>query len=202
MNYLAHILLSGENLDRQVGGLLGDFVKGPLKGQYPGEVEMGITLHRKIDVYTDAQAEVQQLVQTFPSQWRRYAGIVIDISFDHILATRWADYHELDIDTYCQRFYQHLQTCQPWLPERAQHFNHRAADIRWLQSYADNKLIPKMLNHVGQRLSRPQALGEAWRALDNQREALDQAFVTTMDKLLAYTHKLHDKPTLERSIRR
>ena len=55
MNYLAHILLSGDNLDIQVGGLLGDFVKGPLQGQYPEKVEQGIALHRKLDVYTDAQ---------------------------------------------------------------------------------------------------------------------------------------------------
>lgn len=30
MNYLAHLYLSGESLDAQLGGLLGDFIKGPL----------------------------------------------------------------------------------------------------------------------------------------------------------------------------
>ena len=30
MNYLSHIYLSGDKLEAQLGGLLGDFLKGPL----------------------------------------------------------------------------------------------------------------------------------------------------------------------------
>ena len=88
MNYLAHILLSGDNLDTQVGGLLGDFVKGPLQGQYPESVEEGIFLHRQLDAFTDAQPEVRNLIRTFSTQWRRFAGIIIDIVFDHLLAMK------------------------------------------------------------------------------------------------------------------
>ncbi|KKM01805.1 hypothetical protein LCGC14_1790730, partial [marine sediment metagenome] len=50
MNYLAHIYLSGDHPEVMVGGLLGDFVKGPLRGQLPRAIEEGIALHRKIDV--------------------------------------------------------------------------------------------------------------------------------------------------------
>ena len=39
MNYLAHIALAGDNPEYQVGGLLGDFVRGPLIGKYSPAIE-------------------------------------------------------------------------------------------------------------------------------------------------------------------
>ena len=190
MNYLAHILLSGDNLDTQVGGLLGDFVKGPLQGRYPERVEEGIALHRKLDVYTDAQPEIQNLIRSFTPPWRRYAGIVLDIAFDHLLATHWQAYHSLSLEQFCQRFYQHLNTCQAWLPPRAQHFNQRAAEIRWLQSYADKALLPIMLNRVGERLRRPLPLGEAWPEIVDRHEEVEQVFSTVMARLLTHSQQL------------
>ncbi|MBL4780637.1 MAG: DUF479 domain-containing protein [Porticoccaceae bacterium] len=194
MNYLAHILLSGDNLDAQVGGLLGDFVKGPLRGQYPNAVEEGIYLHRKLDVYTDAQPEVQNLIGTFSPQWRRFAGIIVDIAFDHVLATRWQEYHALSLDDFCQRFYRHLDTCKAWLPIRAQHFNQRAAGIHWLQSYADNALMPKILDRVGERLRRPLPLGEAWPEMVNRHAELEQVFTIVMARLLSHAQQLRLAP--------
>lgn len=190
MNYLAHILLSGDNLDIQVGGLLGDFVKGPLQGQYPEKVEQGIALHRKLDVYTDAQPELQHLIRTFSPQWRRFAGIFLDITFDHFLATHWRQYHPSSLEHFCQRFYRHLDTCHPWLPARAQHFNQRAADIRWLQSYADQSLIPTMLNRVGERLYRPLPLGDAWPEIADRHVQIEQVFFVIMPRLLTHAQQL------------
>jgi acyl carrier protein phosphodiesterase len=194
VNYLAHILLSGDNLDTQVGGLLGDFVKGPLQGLYPESVEKGIALHRRLDVYTDAQPEVQQLIRTFSPQWRRFAGIILDIAFDHVLTTRWQQYHALSLDHFCQRFYRHLDTCQAWLPTRAQHFNQRAAEIRWLQSYADKTLIPIMLNRVGERLRRPVPLGDAWPEIVDRHGEVEQVFSVIMPRLQSRAQQLRLAP--------
>ena len=59
MNYLAHIYLSGECLDTQLGGLLGDFVKGPLPVEWLGrEAEQQLL---------DAQYQAQQQAQVTPS---------------------------------------------------------------------------------------------------------------------------------------
>ena len=35
MNHLAHLLLANDDLNLLVGGFLGDFVKGRLKGERP-----------------------------------------------------------------------------------------------------------------------------------------------------------------------
>jgi acyl carrier protein phosphodiesterase len=58
MNYLAHLHLGGQEPDALLGSLYGDFVKGPLRGQWPAKVEAGIRLHRRIDAFTDSHAQV------------------------------------------------------------------------------------------------------------------------------------------------
>ena len=86
MNFLAHILLSGSRSDMQIGGFLGDFVKGPLRGEFPPEIEAGIQLHRSIDAHTDSLPALQALRALLPLEWRRYNGILSDVLYDHFLA--------------------------------------------------------------------------------------------------------------------
>ena len=45
MNYLAHIFLNGEDPEHQIGGFIGDFVKGDPKGRFTPGIEHGIKLH-------------------------------------------------------------------------------------------------------------------------------------------------------------
>ena len=52
MNYLAHFHLAGEQPAMIKGALLGDFVKGPLRGQFDAATERGIELHRNIDAFS------------------------------------------------------------------------------------------------------------------------------------------------------
>lgn len=191
MNYLAHILLSGPDPDMQVGGLLGDFVKGPLRGDYPAAVERGIWLHRHIDAHTNASAEMRELTSRFPPPWRRYGGIVLDVAWDHLLARRWQSYHPLPLEPYCANFYTHLASCQPWLPEQARAFSLRARDIGWLESYADAGTMPRVLARIGQRLHRPIALEQAWAVVEAHNDELETQFAAIMAELLRIASPHH-----------
>lgn len=53
MNFLAHALLSGNAEADRVGGLMGDFVKGPLPAGLPPDLASGVALHRAIDSFAD-----------------------------------------------------------------------------------------------------------------------------------------------------
>ena len=46
----------------------------------------GIDLHRAIDVFTDSHDEVLAARELLPAPFRRYAGILLDMWFDHCLA--------------------------------------------------------------------------------------------------------------------
>ena len=89
MNFLAHLYLTRGDDELMLGGLLGDYVRGwRALSEYSPGVRDGIKLHRRIDRFTDHSREVKSLRRKFPKEFRRYAGIVIDLGFDHELARR------------------------------------------------------------------------------------------------------------------
>lgn len=186
MNYLAHIYLSGTDRDMQVGGLLGDFVKGPLTGQYPETIERGITLHRQIDRQTDEKPEFQAALELFDSGWRRYGGILLDIYFDHLLASQWSAWHRQQLPDFCQGFYQHLQQYEQILPTRARHFARVAPEVAWLESYAVAERVPQMLQRVGQRFRKPVPLEKGWLQLQRHRTQLQEIFDKLWPELIDY----------------
>ncbi len=79
MNYLAHLHLGGHRPAQLLGSLYGDFVKGPLPGRFPAELEAAIRLHRSIDAFTDSHPLIKASIARFPLQRRRYAGIMLDV---------------------------------------------------------------------------------------------------------------------------
>ncbi|MCH8227832.1 MAG: hypothetical protein IIC63_05410, partial [Proteobacteria bacterium] len=84
MNFLAHLLLAGDDDGLRLGALLGDFVRGRRALVfYPGDVRLGIKLHRHTDQFFDSMPEVVKLRKNFPASFRRYSGIVIDLAYDH-----------------------------------------------------------------------------------------------------------------------
>ena len=55
---------------------------------HPGSLRWrGVQLHRAIDAYTDSHPVIEQLRRDLPTHLRRYAGILIDLSFDGTPAT-------------------------------------------------------------------------------------------------------------------
>ena len=53
MNYLGHLVLSGQDDEVLLGNFMADAVKGSSYKMYSTGVQKGILLHRKIDDFTD-----------------------------------------------------------------------------------------------------------------------------------------------------
>jgi acyl carrier protein phosphodiesterase len=94
MNYLAHLYLSGPAAGIKVGNFIGDYVKGSRHNRYAPEIQKGILLHRQIDSFMDRHPVARESATVFKPQYRRYASVVIDIIYDHLLAANWDRYHE------------------------------------------------------------------------------------------------------------
>ncbi|MFI2811226.1 MULTISPECIES: ACP phosphodiesterase [Microbulbifer] len=176
MNYLAHLLLSGPDPDWRLGGLLGDFVKGPLRGEFPPAIEAGIRLHRRIDARSDAHPAYVDALQRLGPEWRRYGGIVLDIWFDHLLSRQWDDWHPYSLDNFCDQCWRDFHARRRYIPPGARRFMQRAEQFRLLQSYPDRDVIARTLERVGQRLRRPVALQAALPAVTAAGEALERDF--------------------------
>ncbi|NVD96530.1 ACP phosphodiesterase [Massilia sp. BJB1822] len=154
MNYLAHIYLARHSDDAMVGALLGDFVKINAQAMYPAEVVREIQLHRYIDSYTDSHPIVRSAVQLFGEGRRRYAGIVLDVFYDHLLSRRWAEYSNAPKEELIQRFYQAVAQYEPLLPERLRAILPHMVAQDWLGSYEDLTSVELAVQRISQRLSR------------------------------------------------
>lgn len=86
MNYLAHLFLADDTPESLLGNLLGDFMKGVVKEQFSNSIQQGIELHRKIDSYTDSHPVVRNAKHLISLERRRYAGVLLDVFYDHFLA--------------------------------------------------------------------------------------------------------------------
>ena len=154
MNYLAHLHLGGDAPAQLLGSLYGDFVKGPLAGQWPADIEAAIRLHRRIDVFTDSHPLQAQARARFAIERRRYSGILLDVFFDHCLALHWADYASEPLPRFTGRVYQVL-AAEPRLPERLAHIAPRMAAQDWLGSYREFAVLEQVVAGIDRRLSRP-----------------------------------------------
>lgn len=185
MNYLAHLQLGGDAPAQLLGSLYGDFVKGPLAGRWPADIEAAIRLHRRIDVFTDSHPLQSQARSRFPAERRRYAGILLDIFFDHCLALRWADYVAEPLPSFTGRVYRVL-AAEPALPERLALIAPRMAAQDWLGSYADFRVLERVLLGMQRRLSRPEGLDGAMVELERLYQPLLADFQQFYPELQAF----------------
>ena len=102
MNFLAHIYLSGDNELVKIGNFMADNITGNKYEHFPEDVQKGIMLHRAIDSYTDAHPVFRQGTKRLHPVYHHYAGVIMDMFYDHFLAKNWQDYHHLPLKQYAR----------------------------------------------------------------------------------------------------
>jgi acyl carrier protein phosphodiesterase len=175
MNYLAHLHLGGQRPGQLLGSLYGDFVKGRLQGQFDPEVEAAIALHRRIDVFTDRHPLVDTALGRFSETRRRYAGIVLDVFFDHCLARDWTLYADRPLEQFTADVYQVLSR-ERQLPERLAKIAPHMVANDWLGSYREFEVLEQVLRGISRRLTRPEELAGAMAELRRLYEPLSEDF--------------------------
>ncbi|WP_137819911.1 ACP phosphodiesterase [Pseudomonas sp. 2FG] len=193
MNYLAHLHLGGSQPAQLLGSLYGDFVKGPLVGHYPADIEAAIRLHRRIDVFTDSHPRVLQAKARFPAERRRTAGILLDLFFDHCLAQHWQDYADEPLPCFTSRVYRVL-AAEPALPARLARIAPRMAAQDWLGSYQEFAVLEQVLQGMRRRLSRPQLLDGALDELAALYQPLSEDFRQFYPDVQAFARRQIDAP--------
>ncbi|MGV3740721.1 MAG: ACP phosphodiesterase [Burkholderiaceae bacterium] len=154
MNYLAHILLAQQSEDAMVGALLGDFCKPNDAGRYEGEIAREIFIHRKVDAFTDSHDVILQAKSLFKQNTRRYAGISLDVFYDHILARHWQEYCEIPLEQFVHRFYRALILRRAKLPASLAGQVEAMVSHDWLGSYREFNSVRIAINRISKRLSR------------------------------------------------
>ena len=197
MNYLAHLLLAGPEPEALLGALMGDFVKGPLGSQYSPAITRALALHRKVDSFTDAHPVTAASRSRISPQRRRFAGIMVDLFYDHFLARDWAAHASEPIDAFTRRVYALLEQHAPLLPDRLRLIAPRMAKYDWLGSYAEVESIHTALDRMSLRLKRENQLAGAGAELEANYAALEADFRAFFPDLVRFAQAQQTPPATE-----
>lgn len=191
MNHLAHFHLASLNQNIEpsenlMGSFLGDYVKGPLTGEYPPGIEAGIELHRRIDAYTDQHAVVKQGYQTFKPPLRRYAPIITDLIYDHFLAKNWNEYHHTSLEEFNQQLFDLSEDLMHHLPKNASITLLAMRQRSTLLNYVNADFIQYALKHISGRLKRANPLEDSYSRVLDTMPSLEKHFSVFFPQVQAF----------------
>lgn len=186
MNYLAHLLLAGTGDDAILGSLLGDFVKGCPEGHFSAAVSEAIRLHRKIDSYSDAHRITRRSRNRISPLRRRFAGIIVDVGYDHFLSRHWRRFSPMDLDPFVQRVYAVLSRHRPLLPGRLSRILPGMISENWLGGYIRLAHVGEALDRIAGRLSRGGRFLRAVTEIEEHYEPLEADFLSFFPELVSF----------------
>ncbi len=192
MNYLAHIYLSGNNEEILVGNFIGDYVKGFELGRFNERVRKGIMLHRHIDSFTDTNIIVKRSKTRILEKYHKYAGIIIDIFYDHFLVSNWPDYSPVPLDEYVSKVHKTLTTYVDMLPEGVKLFLPSFIQNNWIQKYSTIEGIEDVLHKMSARTTLPEETAYAIKVLREEYQKFDAEFSSFFPTIINYVTRAFD----------
>ena len=193
MNYLAHLFLAEDSAESMIGSILGDFIKGQVKDRYPDEIKRGIELHRRIDSYTDSHAMTRACRRLYSPLRRRFAGIIVDLCYDHYLYRHWARFADIPLDRFIARAYTLLKTHQAMLPQRLQTMIPFMVRDDWLGSYRDLGGVEQALGRLSKRVTNGDRLPGAIDEIKHHYPELEKNFLIFFPDLIRFVDDFKDR---------
>lgn len=151
MNFLAHIYLSNNNDLIKIGNFMADGIRGKHYEHLPLEVQKGIILHRAIDTFTDAHPIFREGTKRLHEKYHHYAGVIMDVFYDHFLAKNWSVYSDEKLEDFVERFYQALRDNYEILTEKTQGMMPYMIEYNWLVNYQYKEGIARILLQMDKR---------------------------------------------------
>jgi acyl carrier protein phosphodiesterase len=158
VNFLAHLWLTDRAALPLAGAILGDVLHGPLPEPMPEPLKRSVQLHRTVDAHTDRHPRVVAVRAEFAQGARRYAGIVLDLLFDHALALEWAAFSAEPLGAFADRAARDVHLGGPWFEHAGDPAPDPARFSALLQSYATAAGLDRAIRRTAARLRRPEGL--------------------------------------------
>jgi acyl carrier protein phosphodiesterase len=154
MNWLAHLLLSEPDPEVRLGNILADLVKGKARQSLNYKIQRGLVCHQAADIFTDQHPIVKLSKQRIDDNYRRFAGILIDVFYDYILATSWQNYCSVSLAEFTVTIYNSWSKYLPTLPAYPQGVISCLIAEDWLGSYNSLMGVEKTLARISWKLNR------------------------------------------------
>ena len=176
MNFLAHAYLSFNYREIVVGNMISDFLKGSARFGFSGKIQIGITLHRSIDEYTDGHPATQKAKEIFRPSYRLYSGAIVDILYDHFLANDPKEFTDASLAQFATNTYTHLQAHAAELPANFLHaFTYMQAQ-NWLYGYRFRPGIQNSFNGLARRATYISEAATAFRLFVEHHSFLNECY--------------------------
>lgn len=193
MNFLAHALLAGDDPAMIVGGVTGDWIKGPLPGALPDDLARGVALHRAIDDFAETQTAFRRSRARVSEGRKRYSGVLVDVYYDHLLARNWAAVHHLPLKEYCASIYGHIRGRMHELPADSHPALERMADEDWLTSYASLEGLAAIFVRMSRRVRHPETMLQAEQELMADAEGFTEDFDEWFGEMREFCRRWREK---------
>ena len=190
MNYLAHLYLSQDNGLSKAGNLMADFLKQADMSIQPEAVLRGIKNHQATDKFTDSHLLITNLRTEFDPTFRRFVPIMLDVSFDHMLAKHWEEFHEQELEQFTSEAHQQLAEAEHYMPELMSNRLRGMAKHGWLAGYISPIAIEKTLISISQRIRFKNNLDQAYKEVLNQYDVIEETFNSFFPELVQHIQSL------------
>jgi len=189
MNFLAHIYLSNDNDLIKIGNFMADGIRGKHYEHLPEDIQKGIILHRAIDTFTDSHPIFRQSTKRLHERYHHYAGVIVDVVYDHFLAKNWTKYCDEPLFDFVQRFYQSLHDNKPFLTEKTIDMMPYMIKYDWLFSYQYVDGIARILFQMDQRTKNNSKMQFAIEELKEFYEDFEHEFTIFFEDLRAFANE-------------
>jgi len=183
MNFLAHTYLSGDNDFIKIGNFMADGIRGKQFENFPEEIQKGIILHRAIDTYTDAHPVFRESTKRLHERYHHYAGVIVDIFYDHFLAKNWKKYSNENLEDFIDRFYQSLHTNHDLVSEKTKNMLPYMEKQNWLLSYRTVEGITEILTQMDRRTKNESKMRFAFEELKTFYNEFEEEFTLFFEDL-------------------
>jgi len=187
MNWLAHVFLSENHIEHQLGNLLTDPLKARAWEGASVHIRHGIETHKRIDAFTDSHPIVSKskarLAKRGPLK-----GVVLDILYDYYLSIHWKKYAYMEREHFLEIFRTKAPHAMDGYPDRAQEVIARVVINRQLSSYITMDGVERAFGRIDRRLSdRARSKDTSTRYLpiiEKENDYLEKAFLDFFPELM------------------
>jgi acyl carrier protein phosphodiesterase len=148
-----------------------------------------VRLHRAIDAYTDGHPLIIQLRGAFPAGLRRYAGILLDLCFDHYLCRHWERFSGIPQEQFNSAVYRLLHRHRPHLSPAARAMLTRMMEHDLLGRYREWETVVRSAERIGARFRRGNPLVNVDPSLAPIRGELEWTFLAFYPDLQAFSEE-------------
>ena len=176
--------------------MLGDFIKGNKYLNYPLGIQNGMRYHRLIDEYTDKHESIRAANKIIREAGiKRYAGVFIDIFFDHFLANDKNIFASNDdLKKFTENVLSIVDGAQEFMTENMKEYFGYMISYNWLYHYHSREGIEKAIMGLVKRIPPLGNADEILFALFNNIEVLRphyQTFINDINEWSTETLKLY-----------